>query len=429
MHTRVVALSWVAMAPVLAQEAAPPPRPAIELPGIEKLTIGGQYRLRYENLHEFDFDHDTGASNDFFGQRVRLDLRLDFNARLVAFVQLQDARNWGEETSTLDDAADGLDLHQGWLEVRDAPAVGGAARLGRQELALGAERLIGGLDWANQGRSFDGLVHAWELPEEQIVRAFFLVLRELINPTNDDAWLLGSYATFHPAAAATLDAYAIFLHDDGAGGPGMTHARLTLGLRWLQRCGDLEVESEAATQLGEKDGADIPIGETFAAHAHGKYRLGGTGAPWLRADLDAASGDRGGTVDNERFDNLFPTAHAHWGMMDLAFWSNMLHAQAEVGFEPGARTRCAVAWHGFRTIAASDAFGGPNGVVSPGGPGISRTMGHEIDVWIAHDLDFPKIKSSISGGYGVFLPGAGVEDARGTDDLAHFVYVMTSVRF
>jgi hypothetical protein len=430
MRTRIALLSLAVAAPsLLAQEPEPAKPPTIELPGIEKLTIGGQYRLRYEYLRDFDFDDDAGASNDFFGQRVRVDLRLDLNARLAAFAQIQDVRNWGEESSTIDDSADGLDLHQGWLEVRDVPGIGGAARLGRQDLSLGAERLIGGLDWANQGRSFDGIVQRWDLADEQVVRAFFLVLRELINATNDDAYLFGSYATFHPVADATLDAYAIFLHDDGAVGPGMSHNRVTLGARWLQRCGGLEVESEAATQVGEKDGADIPIGETFAAHLHGTYRLGGACAPWLRADVDVASGDRASTADNERFDNLFPTAHAHWGIMDLAFWSNMLHAQAEVGFEPCARTRCSAAWHGFRTLAAGDAFGGPNGVVSPGGPGISRTMGQEIDLLVAHDLGFERIKSSISGGYGVFLPGAGVQDARGTDDIAHFVYVMTSVRF
>ncbi|NIP78292.1 MAG: alginate export family protein, partial [Gemmatimonadetes bacterium] len=71
-------------------------------------------------------------------------------------VQVQDVRVWGGELGTTDPSADGLDLHQGWLELGDAGSGALSLRVGRQELAYGGERLVGALNWAQQARSFDG---------------------------------------------------------------------------------------------------------------------------------------------------------------------------------------------------------------------------------------------------------------------------------
>src|SRR5512141_1619612 len=49
--------------------------------------------------------------------RARLGLEATVSERAKVFLQVQDARTFGEESSTVDASADRLDLHQGWLEL------------------------------------------------------------------------------------------------------------------------------------------------------------------------------------------------------------------------------------------------------------------------------------------------------------------------
>ncbi len=56
-------------------------------------------------------------------------------------------------------------------------------------------------------------------------------------------------------------------------------------------------------------------------------------------------------------------------------------------------------------------------------------MCNEIDLYYHLDFDTDPLRSSLEIGYGIFLPGAGVQDAKGTDDPAHFVYVQGDFRF
>jgi hypothetical protein len=410
----------------------------IDMPGVRKLTIGGQYRLRYENRYNYDFDSDATFDDDFFAQRFRLNLGFEFNDQLSAFAQFQDARSWGEETNLLGSntvpvtnsrSSPGFDMHQVYVDVKDFPGIGGEARIGRQELVYGAERLVGRLDWANQGRSFDGFRQRWAAAEQYRIDAFFTQIREtpLVRDTYEDAWFMGAYGTLL-AEEGEYDAYLLYRYDDETFGGGVEN-RATFGLRGRQRLGRLEVEGEAVTQAGEIDGADIPIGETYALHAHARLDLGDELPPWIQVDLDVASGDDPDTVDNERFDPLYPTGHGILGIMDFAFWANILHLQATFGIRPSERTDLQVQGHWFQAMEETDAFFGPAGTLSTGGVGIDEDMGYEIDLIYSVKFDTEPVRTSLQIGYGIFLPGQGVEDSRGGDDPAHFGYVQGNLLF
>ncbi len=121
----------------------------------QEVTFGGQVRPRYE------FRDTAGTGSDgFTSMRVRAHVSATLERQVKVFVQIQDVRLWGEETSTLGDfQADNFDLHQGYVEVQQSPteALSLRARIGRQEAAFGAERLIGPVGWTQQSRSFDGV--------------------------------------------------------------------------------------------------------------------------------------------------------------------------------------------------------------------------------------------------------------------------------
>lgn len=434
LDARRISVLLLAASPLLAQgDAQPFAGTPIHIPGVRKLTVGAQYRLRYEAQIDLDLDDDTRPGvNDFFTQRARFALGFDLSERLSMFLQLQDVREWGEETNTLlDYRADGLDMHQAWAEVRQTPGLGGTTRLGRTEFSLGDQRLVGAVDWKSQARSFDGIVQTWTASGGDTLQAWAFQIRETASPAtvNDDMWFFGAQASGRCCAHTQGDVYLMLLHDDGIA-PGATQNRVTLGTRWVHGAGEpWEIGCEAATQAGEQAGADIPIGKTWAAHAHVTRRFAGDSRPWLRLEANAASGDDPATADRERFHNLFPTAHAHWGMLDLALWENMFQPLLQGGIKPCAASELTLAWSWFRAMEGRDSFGGPNGTLIAANQTDSRTIGHEIDLVYTRQLDLgTTARTAVQLGYGVFLPGAAPESV-GRDTTGHFAYAQFDLRF
>ena len=434
---RVVALSLVLSisAGLGAQEAQEVVNaPQISLPGVRSLKIGGQYRLRYENRYNYDFDSDKTRSDDFFVQRFRLDLDFDLGDDLRVFAQLQDARAFGSETgpdgqytvTSVD--SPGLDFHQAFVDVRDVVLLGGELRAGREILSYGAQRFLGALEWANQGRSFDGLRQRWAKEGAYQVDAFVTQIRE--TPERDfeeDAYFGGVYG-IHQLDGGVAELYVFHRHDDKVGLGGVEN-RLSIGGRYLQRFGAVEVEAEAVTQVGEDVGADIPIFDTYGLHAHAKLFLGEADEAWIRGDFDAGSGDDPDTADNERFDTLYPTGHGILGIMDFVFLDNLVHASFSAGMEVDSRSDAQIQFHSFRANEATDKVVGPVGKLSDGGVGIDRDLGYEIDAIYTVRFDTGAAKTALQLGYGIYFPGPGVEDSLGGDDLAHFFYAQGNVVF
>jgi Alginate export len=111
-----------------------------------------QYRLRY--FHDDGRDFLPAGETDRVRHRARLGLSASYDDRLTTFIQLQDARSFGEESDPSGDfSADGFDLHQGYLQLGGDE---GFVRLGRQEMNFSNERLLGVNQYAERARSFDG---------------------------------------------------------------------------------------------------------------------------------------------------------------------------------------------------------------------------------------------------------------------------------
>ena len=109
--------------------------------------------------------------------RSTLGARVRVNDEISAVVQLQDARNFGEENATawrgtLDGSARNFSVRQGFLEWRGLLADSLSLKLGRMVFATNAERIIGALDWHNVGRSYDGGILNYGFGDGFKARAF-----------------------------------------------------------------------------------------------------------------------------------------------------------------------------------------------------------------------------------------------------------------
>jgi hypothetical protein len=124
-----------------------------------QLSISAQIRPRGEVRNGLG----TLKLNDlpsagFISQRSRLGF--NFKMEKVAFgMSIQDVRVWGQDASTISNA-DGakLGVHEAWAEVNLLDSIGLTLKLGRQELMYDDSRLVGNLDWLQQGRRHDAAV-------------------------------------------------------------------------------------------------------------------------------------------------------------------------------------------------------------------------------------------------------------------------------
>src|SRR4029450_11914470 len=143
----------------------PSPAPAVPAPAVDatqRIKVGGQIRLRSEYRNQLKPDTAGDTSGSLIGQRARANVGVGTD-RVKGYVEVQDARNWGMESSTTSNERN-ADLHQAYLLLPEVGHKGISLTLGRQELAYGDERLLGALDWSTVGRSFDGGVvrYAWK---------------------------------------------------------------------------------------------------------------------------------------------------------------------------------------------------------------------------------------------------------------------------
>jgi Alginate export len=131
-----------------------------------QLSLTGQYRARAEWRDGVGNLTQKGShAAAFISQRARINI--GYKTNRVAFgLALQDVRVWGQDASTISNA-DGnrLMVHEAWAELTIANHADSSIRfrlleqlslkLGRQELNYDDARLIGNLDWLQQGRRHD----------------------------------------------------------------------------------------------------------------------------------------------------------------------------------------------------------------------------------------------------------------------------------
>jgi hypothetical protein len=392
------------------------------LPGGLRLRVSGEIRIRFElQDHLYSPTDPAGAlSFTFTHMRTRLRFDVDVVENVTAVVELQDVRTLGEEGSTTADA-EGLDLKRAAMVFERILGQPLRAEAGRFVMAYGEHRLIGDLEWFDQGRTYDGLRTRYG-GDDLWVDAFWVVVRETA-PLDDNQDFAGVYGHWR-----WLDAYALLLMDHRAlaGETGTGHTDfVTLGLRVARETGRWKYAAEAAFQAGDARGDDLGA---FAAALWVAYTLADTaGQPQLIVEVDYASGDDDpADGDNGQMQTLFPTNHQWYGHADLVGWSNMIDLRFGIAAKPRETIRVTLDYHHFRRPEDLGAWINAGGaVIRPGAAGASNHLGDEIDVTFTWT---PVKQVSFLVGWAIFFPGGFVEDT-GPSPTANFAYVQGRVTF
>lgn len=356
---------------------------------LRRLALSVQYRGRLEGTSGLGVV--GGADDAYYLNRLRLDARAQAAPWLALFGQVQDARVAGYALGPAPTVhVNHADLRQGYVEVGRAGSPGVLVRVGRQDISLGEQRLLGGLDWTNTARAFDAVRATLTRPglrADVFVAAVVVPAPRRADRRRTDERLYAAYLALDQAVPrGLLEPYLVVKDMDeaigerGDRGDGRT---VTIGFRSAGTLrGGVDYSLEHAWQRGWLASDRV---SARAGHVRAGWRPGGV--PWalrLVGEVNHASGDRA-SGDGRRgtFDQLYPTNHAKYGIADIMGWRNMRDAMAGVDLRPHPRVTLTADVHGLWLATTNDGlYAAGGGRLLLNRAATSRRVATELDVQV-----------------------------------------------
>ncbi len=443
----------------------------------KKVKLGGQIRTRAEYANGFyqtptsnatlggatrspnqaAVPHASkGTDDDYVLNQTRIWADADVNEHLRVFIQLQDARVFGAEGSTIGSAMPGsensvLDIHQGYFDIKKLFDLPLTVRVGRQEIVWGDHRVIGNFVWSNYGRVFDGGRFLWDTDSihaeviaskvdedgyygndgsdnsDENMYAAQLAFKKLVPGAllelmyiqkNDQDDTTNSAVTNGYAAAG--DGPGVVIHDIGARIDGK-----------LPNLEAIDYTLEAHGQVGDYGGQDQKAWAFAGRTGYTCKEVAWT--PRFGVEYDFASGDDDQTDnDHETFDNLYPTNHwqGNYGFVDLLSWQNVHDFRGNIKVVPTSKLTVQVDYHYYLLDEEEDGWYLANGTLATARPAGGFTsnddnLAQEVDLTVSYDL-YKNVK--ILAGYSWFGAEDWIEDNIGEIDTS-WGYLQTTVTF
>lgn len=423
-----------------------------------QLTATGQFRTRTE----FRAGQGTLASEDpipalFTSQRTRLNIGYT-GYRYKFFTAIQDVRVWGQDASSINRvttaANNGVLLHEAWGEVILNDTVSTiqnfSLKAGRQVISYDDQKVLGGLDWLQQGRRHDAAVFKFS-NKGYILDAGVAFnqntenqLNTIYNGDNPGAGTnrIGTmYKSFQYLYAAKKfhfgDISFLFFNDNfsqytTAGNPAVktfdrdVWSRKTYGFYWNTNVTrKFNLTGNLYAQGGhDKDG--LSIKNAYLASLTATYQAGRK--LFIGPGFDYLSGNDGTktATENNRFDPLYGTPHKFWGHMDYfytatGFGNNgLLDYFFKVKYKAKDNLTLLMDVHGFQSANK-----------------VSNGAGGERDPYLGTEIDFQvqyKLTNTIGfeAGYSIMkatntMASPQVKGVANPELTAHWAYVMLNI--
>jgi len=431
-----------------------------------KVVLDLQERLRWENrMNNFDFNSAVRSPTDgnWFEQRFRFGITvtpvdwLTFYAQGQSSMEIDGHRGFIPGTNAAE-GDDYFNLRQGYIQISNYDVCPWGLKIGRQELSYGDERLVGAFDWSNYGRTFDAVKvtyqgSGWWVDAFTSTPAVIYQGRydqsDLFNGTETGRDLIfsGLYFSTDTLPFGTLDLYS-FMLDQANGNTANAEGFLsvpattgdltkrgdfvTLGTRIYgdpRKLNGWEYQGEYAYQVGTLRGEAL---SAFAAHTGVGYNFLSTSwMPRLFLEYNYASGDRNASDGHiNTFQNLFPTNHKFYGIMDTVSWQNTHNLCLSLKASPIRSLTAQLDYHAYWLATTGDVWYRANGLTAvrplpPAGSNVSNYTGSELDFIVTWNTTK---NLQFQAGYSHFFAGAYLKDTGAYDD-ANFVYLQTQITF
>ena len=278
-----------------------------------QLTVDGEFRPRTEYRNGYQLLRTSATEPAYFvSQRTRLSATYESENYTIK-VAGQDVRVWGEVNQLQDNP--NLNIHEAWGQVEVSEVL--ALKMGRQELVYDNQRLLGSVNWTQQGRSHDALLLKYGSPESDLrIDIGGAYNQESENIFGNDyglnnykflsyLWLNKSFGDLEASAIAVTDGFDVQLDK--------MNYRYTYGTFLDYSNQPWQISGSAYVQQGDDAARRNISAHMFAVK--GSYSFSG----WqLTAGYDYLSGGSAGDASPARhtFSTLYATNHKFYGNMD-----------------------------------------------------------------------------------------------------------------
>jgi hypothetical protein len=405
-------------APAPAAQITPAPRPPFPnrannvMPSW--LRVRGEFRERVEGFENSGFVADRDDA--YALSRVRLNATITASKNLSFQANVQDARVAKKQVGPTTAPFRGpFDLRTAFADIGDAKAPVGA-RLGRQELAFGEQRLLGHLAWVNTGRTWDAarvVLRAKSWQADVFGASLVRSLPDAFDKSGNGNRLAGVYAASPKVIPqAAVEPYVFWRRDVNLRSELTTVGNLsqtTMGVRIAGKMpARLDYGVEMAMQRGSLAADSV---SAWAGHWQIRASLPGAGAIKLTSEYNFASGDDN-PADGRRqtFDQLYPTGHDKLGLADQVGWRNVHHLREGFEFSPFKATPISLNYHSWWLAEKTDGLYAASGALLArvAGGAADAHVGQELDIQVARALT-PQIQ--LAAGYAHMFTGAFLKQA------------------
>ncbi|MDB6125859.1 MAG: hypothetical protein JWQ71_4852 [Pedosphaera sp.] len=405
------------------------------------VTLGGQARARYENFPNDLFGTEPRDKSGYNLLRAMANADLHLGPIVRVFVQGISATEQGRAGGPRPSDEDEFDLHQAFVDIQ-IPLTGETSltlRGGRQVIVFGAERLLGVSDWTNVRRTYDAVRGTLATSGNTLDGFYAQPVRVLPYRFDDDVpdtFIAGIYDTWKipgalAKAKAKLEMYALYVNRQSITFNQTTAGenRYTLGTRFSGSPKPFDFDLEADYQIGR---FNFKTTHAFSVAAIGGYTLTNVVfEPRLFLGSDIASGGRRDNPGNT-FDQLFPSAHDQFGIIDAIGRQNIIDVHPGVTLtllkdKPGAKQlQLLTEYRQFWRESNQDAVYTSSGTVlrASGGSNASA-IGGEIDLQVNWQFDR---YINVYAGYSHFFHGAFIA-ATGPHRDIDFAYTALTFTF
>ncbi|MCX7876894.1 MAG: alginate export family protein [Melioribacteraceae bacterium] len=379
----------------------------------QNVKFSAQIRPRFETDNK-DFNTKNNSTT-FTLLRSRFGVMVSPSENISGFVQVQDSRIFGEETSTTANMKN-VDLHQAFLKLDNLFNLPIDFKVGRFELVYNNERLIGASNWGNTGRSFDGAILTWN--NEKIKTDFFAIKefeKNAVGDTNDQN-MFGAF--FDLKLINNYQIQPIFIWQKFI--PSNNLNRLTTGAYIKGTLGNIVHEEEFYYQFGKmKSVKNYDIAAHFFA-INIAYNFDAPSKPFLGLGLDYSSGDNVNDNKYKVFNTIYGTGHKFYGYMD--YFTNLPVDTYNLGlndlFIKGGLNlstdfKASVFFHIFKSVEDYKLKNGSS----------TKSFGNEIDFLFNYNYSKSVVFES---GLSFFSPGDIFKEKRGKDSSTWFYIMITA---
>ena len=384
-----------------------------------QFSLDGEFRPRTEYRNGFGSiiaeDADAG-----YGISTRIRLNAGFKTEAYNFyLSLQDVMVWGENRQLLPyDQNNSFAVFQAWADIKLGE--GFSTKIGHQVLSYDDQRILGGLDWAQQGRNHDAALLKYTKGDFKFDVALAFN-QDYSNPTgfvsegtSYDTTGFFSYKTMqmlHLSKKWSKFSGSLLImnngfqeyEDDGETADGTSNLQ-TIGTHLKYTSGKFGIAANAYLQTGQRQGeVDIKGARLLSLDITHKTSEKVT----LGAGMEIVSGNDGGVGETGAFFPLYGTNHKFNGFMDYFYVGNhansigLVDIHASANFKLGATSSLlvkALNFSGEQELASGE-----------------KSLGTEIDLVFKK-----KFKGyALVLGYSQMFASDGMYELKGvTDDLA-----------